>query len=103
MSFVRAILIKPRWLFLDEPFSAIDVGQQQQAAQTLSSELITTTIVCVTHTPTHPGLNIQRYFDLRRESDEPSSLSATLVEIFAVPRRRPHFHLVRRAIEKTAS
>ncbi len=95
LSLVRAILIKPRWLFLDEPFSAIDEVQQQQAIKTLSSELTATTIVCVTHTPAHLGLNIKRHFDLRREGHDPSLSIVTLVEISAMPRRRPLLRLVR--------
>lgn len=49
LAFARALLIKPRWLFMDEATSAVDDALEQQLYQTLLAELPETTIVSIAH------------------------------------------------------
>ncbi len=80
LSLARAILLKPRWLFLDEPFSALDEVQERRAVKIVSAELIMTTIVYVMHTSVDSAMNIRRSFDLRPQRPESRSSDAVLME-----------------------
>ena len=46
---IRALLQKPKWLFLDEATTALDSENQAHAYQTLTDELKNSTIVSISH------------------------------------------------------
>jgi vitamin B12/bleomycin/antimicrobial peptide transport system ATP-binding/permease protein len=80
LSVARAVLHRPQWLFLDEPFSAMDDAQQRCAAKVLSSELASTTILCVTHMPHQSALNISRQFTFHTEPVAPTMVHVTRID-----------------------
>jgi vitamin B12/bleomycin/antimicrobial peptide transport system ATP-binding/permease protein len=49
LALTRAILLKPDWLYLDEPFTSMNREQEQQAVSLLQEKLPSTAIICVTH------------------------------------------------------
>ena len=49
MSFVRAILAKPDWLFLDEATAALDPAAEAAVYGALKAELPHTTLVSIAH------------------------------------------------------
>ncbi len=51
VSFARALVIKPDLLFLDEPFSALDIGLKQELQQILIRQIVDqkTAILFITH------------------------------------------------------
>ncbi len=83
LSLARAVLLQPRWLFLDEPFSAMDDMQRGIAMRVLSRDLSKTTIVCVAHTIAQPALMERRHLVLRREGIAFLPASITLAECAA--------------------
>ncbi|WP_108652143.1 ABC transporter ATP-binding protein/permease [Dongshaea marina] len=60
LSFARALLQRPRWLFLDEATSAIDEQTEQLLYQLLLEELEETTIVSIAHRSTLAHFHQQR-------------------------------------------
>ncbi len=50
ISFARALLKKPRWLFMDESTSALDPKNERRLYQVLKTELKDTTMVSIAHT-----------------------------------------------------
>jgi putative ATP-binding cassette transporter len=67
LALIRAFVSKPKWLFMDEPFSALDQDNQRRAAALLNEKLKGTTIIYVGHS-LPLGLNIKRHFVLSQQS-----------------------------------
>ena len=66
LAFARVLLVKPRWLFLDESTSALDEPREQEMYELLRKELPDTGIVSVGHRST---LFAQHEHELRLEGD----------------------------------
>ena len=52
LAFARALLYKPRWLFMDESTSALDEETEEALYQVLAAKLPGTTLVSVGHRST---------------------------------------------------
>jgi putative ATP-binding cassette transporter len=52
ISFARALLKKPNWLFLDEATASLDVASEQHLYALIKNELKATTFVSIAHRPT---------------------------------------------------
>ena len=64
LSFARALLARPAWLFLDEATSSLDAAAEEALYETAARLLPSTTIVSVTHRPTIAAWHARR-LDLR--------------------------------------
>jgi putative ATP-binding cassette transporter len=51
LSFARALLQKPQWLFLDEATSALDADNEKHLYELVAAELPGTTVVSIGHRP----------------------------------------------------
>jgi vitamin B12/bleomycin/antimicrobial peptide transport system ATP-binding/permease protein len=60
LALARALLIKPRWLFLDEATSAVDEAMEARLYGLLASELPETTLVSIAHRPQVARFHRQR-------------------------------------------
>jgi vitamin B12/bleomycin/antimicrobial peptide transport system ATP-binding/permease protein len=67
---IRALLLKPKWLFLDEATTALDEHHQNLAYETLTNELKNTSIISISHQRELEGFH-QRIIDLSPQGDRP--------------------------------
>ena len=75
LSFVRAILAQPDWLFLDEATAALDPVAEAAVYSALKSELPQTTLVSIAHRE-----SIRKYHD-RQLIIDPATRSMSLIEL----------------------
>jgi putative ATP-binding cassette transporter len=57
MAFARALLLKPRWLFLDEATSNLDATAEERMYQLVHERLAQTTVVSIAHRPAVSGFH----------------------------------------------
>lgn len=75
LSFVRAIVAEPDWLFLDEATAAMDPATEATVYSALETELPNTTLISITHRE-----SLHRYHDLQLHID-PDTRSMLLLEL----------------------
>jgi len=75
LSFVRAILAQPDWLFLDEATAALDPVAEAAVYSALKSELPQTTLISIAHRE-----SIRKYHD-RQLIIDPATRSMSLIEL----------------------
>ena len=78
LSFVRAIIAEPDWLFLDEATAAMDPATEATVYSVLETELPNTTLISITHRE-----SLHQYHDLQLRID-PDTRSMSLLELQAV-------------------
>ena len=66
VAFARALLLKPRWLFLDEATSNLDEAAESRMYEVLLEHLPATTVVSIAHRPTVARFHT-RVLELRPE------------------------------------
>lgn len=79
LSFARALLVRPAWLFLDEASSALDEATESRMYQLVAERLPDATIVSIAHKPTVLRFHDRRLVidpDLRRASSAPLAPAA---------------------------
>lgn len=75
LSFVRAIVTEPDWLFLDEATAAMDPATEATVYSVLETELPNTTLISITHRE-----SLHQYHDLQLHID-PDTRSMSLLEL----------------------
>jgi putative ATP-binding cassette transporter len=70
LAVARALLLRPRWLFLDEATSNLDEAAEQALYRLLTQTLIDTAIVSIAHRPTL-GVFHNRQIDFTENGGEP--------------------------------
>lgn len=74
LALARALLIKPRWLFLDEATSAVDEAMEARLYTLLAEELPQTTLISIAHRPQVAKFHRQR-LRLAVSADAPVKLT----------------------------
>jgi putative ATP-binding cassette transporter len=64
MAFARALLLRPRWLFLDEATSNLDAAAEEGMYRLVQERLAGTTVVSIAHRPAVSGFH-DRVLELR--------------------------------------
>jgi putative ATP-binding cassette transporter len=77
LSFARAILVKPRWLFLDEASSALDEVTETEMYRLIGERLPEVTVISIAHKP-----SVVQFHD-RRLTIDPISRRASVGELAA--------------------
>lgn len=78
ISFARALLKKPDWLFLDEATASLDTGAEQAMYQLVKQQLPNTTFVSIAHRPTVEKFH-QRVVAFERDGEGEFHLQDSLV------------------------
>lgn len=77
LSFARALLVKPEWLFLDEASSALDEATEVEMYRLIGERLPGVTVISIAHKP-----SVVRFHD-RRLTIDPVSRRASVGELAA--------------------
>ena len=75
VAFVRVLLLRPTWLFLDEATASLDADAERTLYATIREQLPDTTIVSITHRPELAQLH-DRIFRLSAAAGQPAALVA---------------------------
>lgn len=78
LAFARALLVRPRWLFLDEASSALDEATEERMYELLAERLPKATLVSIAHKP-----SVLRFHD-RRLVIDPDLRQARAAELAPV-------------------